>query len=680
MKLLGYEIEVKKAKALPFPSTRYTYTLPGDSSASFTRAATFEQIVREGFYANAAVQGCVSAYTMTMPEAPFFVEVNGQRQDKHPLALLLQKPGEGMSQAQLMAFTAAYQAIGGNAYLVKVRNAMKGVIGLVPYHDGHITPIPGQYEFISRYQYNVQGYKEDRLPQDVVHIRGHIIDPLAPYKALSPILAAARNVDIYAALEQTVYNTLKNDILPRGLISFPPNVSLGPDQRAVVIDQLQQLYGDKGRTMVMSDGAKYERLSMSLEEIQADNIFSKAEVSICQAFRVHPLVAMTYAGLLRSTYSNMEEAFKQFTVLTRVPLWQSIAGTLTASFAAEFPGAVVKVDLQQVEALRPTPEQKQKAAQDQYTANIITLNEARELIGAKQLGPDGDTFAYQRIPQIATPTVQVPSKAAPSEPAPAEPKTVTQDYLGRDLSAYGKVYWKQLDDKLEGHAQAIAKAYAVTLVRLQKEVVAHHVKAGGPFDLEKWTKEFLAGTKLEREALVKDVLQQSLEDVGFTVEQFAGYYDSVLSAAVIESVDKIAESIGTIRGDLQQLLVRNANATPKELAQLLGAEFETLSTARAELIGRTTATATSGATQTETWKEVNKRIVDSKKKIKRVWITRNDGAVRSSHSALNRQPESVDGTWNLGGATVRWPGDRAAKAADACNCRCVLMPVRAEDL
>ncbi len=678
---LPFGYELGKTKALPLPQSRFQSTFGVD--ATFNTNQTFQQIVKEGFYQNAAIQGCIAAYTMTLNEPPCTVLVNGERNDNHPLFRLLQKPNPSMSGARLWSFVASYIAIGGNCYVVKVRNAAGAVVQLYPYHDGQIKPVPSQYEWVDHYEHNVDGRRTFIPASDVAHFMSHIIDPLNPHKGMSPILAAARSADIYSEMERMVFSMLKNDAIPRGVLSYPQGAAINDATTENIRNMFAERVGgaNRGRLAVLSDGATYSRVSFDLKELQADNIISKAEVSICQAFRVHPLVAMTYAGLQSSTYSNMEEAFKQFTILTRVPIWNAWEETLELAFGSEFAGIDIEFDLSNVQALQSPPKDILYQSIAAYEKGILTQNEARVVLGQSAIDT-GDRFSFEVNPMGAAPIQGLKEYEELEQKKKSD--AIDDPSLAWLTKEDHELQLKKYQGVVKKHEAKIAAAFADVAAELEGTITSRYklgailIKAA--FDVDAWKQKFIDGTNAAREALIREVLHLSLTDVGVPLSEFAGDFDGVLKLAAKESSDMIAESVGTIRDELRLLISSNANTSGKELGDLIKTKFEVIKTSRAEMIGRTTATSTTGATQKTTFDKLNEKQPNPKQKIVRVWITRTDGDVRPEHAALNRQPESKNGTWNLAGTQVRYAGDPAAGASQVCNCRCVATPTRAGNL
>lgn len=61
---------------------------------------------------------------------------------------------------------------------------------------------------------------------------------------------------------------------------------------------------------------------------------------------------------------------------------------------------------------------------------------------------------------------------------------------------------------------------------------------------------------------------------------------------------------------------------------------------------------------------------------RRRWVTMHDDAVRDTHRAADGQTVGLDEPFVVGGASLRWPGDRLGPAGEVINCRCITVGVR----
>ncbi len=105
---------------------------------------------------------------------------------------------------------------------------------------------------------------------------------------------------------------------------------------------------------------------------------------------------MTYAGLMSSTYSNMESAFKEYTTLTRVPMWNDWEEQMAVGLREELMGNKLNFDISNVSALSQDDEMQAEVLA-QWQANLITQNEARVTIGYAEL-PEGNRFFAEVAP------------------------------------------------------------------------------------------------------------------------------------------------------------------------------------------------------------------------------------------------------------------------------------------
>ena len=60
------------------------------------------------------------------------------------------------------------------------------------------------------------------------------------------------------------------------------------------------------------------------------------------------------------------------------------------------------------------------------------------------------------------------------------------------------------------------------------------------------------------------------------------------------------------------------------------------------------------------------------------WVTMRDDEVRATHRAANGQVASVDGTFDIGGFDLHYPGEPIGPPEIWINCRCILAPARVE--
>jgi hypothetical protein len=297
----------------------------------------------------------------------------------------------------------------------------------------------------------------------------------------------------------------------------------------------------------------------------------------------------------------------------------------------------------------------------QYQAGIIDRNEARAVLG-----------------------YDIEDTVESNEPVDVPDETVEARGMARvrrkelEFAEYEKLsdveYWEKADTRNTEAAKAIASDMRGVFRAMEKELLSkvkrytvHTSVKVQPFNVDKWTKRALDATEQNRTELVEDVIIASLKSIGSDLDEYGDAWSVTREEAIDESSNKIKKSIGTIRDEVRDILRANAGESGQTLSVILQSYFDTLESSRADAIGRTTATATTGDTQKRTFDEMRAR--PNGKKFKRVWISFPDA--RDAHESANGQAESKDGMFTVGGETTPYPAGPGLSAGNAVNCRCV---------
>lgn len=768
--------------------------LPGLASLqytkhSFTPVTNFTQAYKL-WKENPVAQGCTQAYALTMPEAYLAVRQNEQFVYDHPVSQLF----AGSSWRLSMATAMTYLCIGGNVYYHKLRNNSGAVIELRPYSDANFAPVLDEYGNIRAYHYNNGFTTWEVAKDDVIHIRGFWVDPAISYAGGSPIVLASTTIESYNEASGTIFSIHKNDAMPKTLVIYDEELS--PEQISLAERSFKRKYGGERRGSVghMWGVKSVERLALDYQELGMESTFSQYEARICGVYRVHPIIAYTYAGVMSSTYSNAEQASKDFTDMVRVPLWQMIADQINSQFAVPEFGVEVAFDLSTVEALKPSAEAAQTIAITAFQAGVITQDEARETFGLEAIGGTPDIATASRDMRVQTKSIRVkqyddidfnPPQAVREEAAQGlawreefgrggtevgvarardlsngriiSPETARrmkayflrheidkeaegwnddengypsagriawalwggdpgfawvddivtrmdaedaeyEDGIDDDNDAEGgeslglrpfrseslddEIYFKAIDDISEKWSKRIATAFAKEAKKLERELIGN-VKArgpvmvkqeGDPFDVYEWTQRFLEATADEREGLVEEMIRAAAADV----DAEGGEYDKARREGIDESSQKIGSSIGTIREDVRFILNNSGGLSGEEIANLLRSKFAEIKSSRADAIGRTTATATTGKTQSAVWKTASDRESNADRKIVRQWVS--FPGARDAHSSANGTFEDLDtGFFTVGGEQTEYPAGPGLSAKNAVNCRCITRARRRAD-
>lgn len=610
---------------------------------------------------NPIVQGCISAYALTMPEAPLAVRDGEELTRNHPLFDgIISGPLSPQSEHKLWNLTYTAIGLGGNAYWHKRRegNVVRGVRLLT---DEVITPIPDGYGDIAYYHFK-SGLVEAMIPrEDIVHISGFWTDPDMPWKGASPVALASTSAKSYNEAMAAVYSMLKNDATPRTVFNYAEELS--QEQQAALAETFGRKYGgvNRGKAAHIWGIQSIHRLGMDMQQLAVEELTTSFEANICSVYRVHPIVAMTAAGLSASTYANFEQASRDFTSYSRVPFWDMVASQVMKGFAQEYPDLQLEFDLTFVQSLQPDPDMARDQIVAAYTAGVATQNEARAVLGLEPLD-GGDVTSAPAVPVTLAAPADVITKNGPS-PFDSD-----------------EVWVKAIDDLTQEAADDIARGYRRVFRSLEDNVIESATGGDQPtgnindIDWEEWEGRFLEGTAEARRQMVDDVINLALNDVGSGIPDLGDDYQRVRMFGINESSDKISESVGTIRDDLRETLRNNAGLKASELQAILREKFTTLSGARIEAIARTTATASAGKTQQSTFEKLNEREPDPARKIRRRWVAL-PGA-RADHANARGTYEDDNGMFTVGAETTPYPAGPGLSAKNAVNCRCYTRAIR----
>ena len=587
--------------------------------------------------ANPVAQACTITYSLMMPEAQLGVITPSGYDYDQPIVSMLTRNQWRVTMAEVMTIL----CIGGNAYGYKLRNASGAVIGIRWYSDKWFAPVNDGWGDVDYYHYynGAVTYRVEK--SDVVHIVGFWYDPEKPLGGGSPVELAAQSIEGYNEASSTVFNIHKNDAMPKTLLVYDEELS--SEQASLAQKSFSRKYGGERRGSVgIVWGVKdVKRLALDWNELGLSDTFGQYETRICGAYKVHPIIAGTHMGLSQSTYSNFEQASKDFTNMVRVPFWNMIADQINAQLAIPDYGVQLGFDLSTVQAL----------AGDMLATEAVSTQD-----NDINNDDDSDNSDGGAVPVEARSFRGYESKTFDVTVGPE-----TKAWLQHPDS---QVYAKAYDDLLNKQSENIAKEWGRVLDDLYDTITADvkalriETKIDDQFSLDVWEKNFVDGTENSRTELTELVLALAQEEV-----DAEGEFTRGREAGITESAGKIADSVGTIRTDIQTLLRQNAGVGEEELARLLKEKFSDLKASRANAIARTTATATTGTVQKSVWDELGG--------IKRSWVALS--GARDEHMAAHDQLEGEKagpGLFLVGGETTPYPAGDGLSAWNAVNCRC----------
>ncbi|HEX8221828.1 MAG TPA: phage portal protein [Chloroflexia bacterium] len=367
--------------------------------------ATFNQIstanlITYGYKQCALVFACFRAIADAFAQAPLRVYTRkGDEIPDHPLRRLFENPNPIMGEAELWKYLIVYGGFGGNGFLhmvptnrINPGQSLPQPGEVWPYHIGKIEPIPLGNRWVDHYDFlHSTGARQRIEAEDVAHWKW-AVDPEYPFRGLSPLVPASKQIDTLHELLRYTKAILQNDAVTRGILHVPAEMPLTKRQKDELRQDWQRQYGEENRGIVglLEGGMTYERIALNFEELAAEELRAGLETDVCMAIGVHPSVVAALVGLKHATYSNFEEANRAFHMQLIVPMWGSVAAEVQSSIVPRFGGDVlVRFDTSKVDALHESTDAKWKRVIS--AGRYLTLNEVRQELGKSPI-PGGDVI------------------------------------------------------------------------------------------------------------------------------------------------------------------------------------------------------------------------------------------------------------------------------------------------
>ena len=356
---------------------------------------------------NSIVAATLGWIGRTYPEAPIRIMRETAKGEEvvpgHPLAALLKRPNPYYSGAQMWTPLMMSYILDGNAYLLKERTNGGDVLAL--WYVPHWTmeprwPADGS-EFISHYDYRVDG-KTDRWDvKDVVHLPNGR-DPRNMRKGLSQLKAALR--EIYTDNQITEYESamVTNRGTPGAIISpgFPDQTFTVEQAAFVKQDWKEKTTGARRGEPIISLGAvKVDVPSFSPAEMNLRQMRWTPEERISALIGIPAIVIGLGAGLEHATFANYQQAREAAYESYLLPTQASIDEELTTQLMPDFgddPTLRVAHDYDEVRVLQPDLDAIFVRVEHVFAAGIIDRATAKRELKMDALPTDEGVYFLTR--------------------------------------------------------------------------------------------------------------------------------------------------------------------------------------------------------------------------------------------------------------------------------------------
>ena len=385
-----------------------------------SRQYKYEDLAKEGYLKNAIVYRCVNEIAKGASSVPFVLKVGDQIIDEHPLKDLLMRPNPLQSYSEFFNSLYGYILLSGNAYILKVGGeigAPKELHQLRPDRiqiKGGMSAIPDRYEYVMNGQVRntfqvdqVNGYSE------LKHIK--LWNPLDDYYGLSPMSAAAVEVDQFNMSSKHNVNLLQNGARPSGAIIFKPQddagfaVNLTESQRQQLLTDMNSRFAgtkNAGRPMLLEGDFDWKEMGMSPKDMDFANLKHMSATDIALCFGVpSQLVGVPDA----QTYANVAEARLALYEETIIPHLRKVASDLNEWLVPMFDDRInLEFDIDSIPALSERVKRTYENVTSAVREGIMTRNEARQQLNLEPVVGADDLYISANLFPISDGEVEKP--------------------------------------------------------------------------------------------------------------------------------------------------------------------------------------------------------------------------------------------------------------------------------
>lgn len=339
----------------------------------------------------AAISGAVTLISSTIASLPAYVVKNDGSHDEastHPLSRLIR---DGVSESEdwssFLELLVASALLNGNG-LARIDVDSRGVLcGLrtLPWNqtvpwvapDGtlvfdHVWTVPPFVGERKRYLRSECLFLTDRRDNGLVGV--------------SRLRRAYGSVQKAIELQDATASFTSFAARPAGVITAPGKISKETADRLQGDWDLNYARNGKGKTAVLPEGLKFEKLGLLSAEDAA--LVEQLNWSIQDISRLYGVPPFLLGDPVRATFASANAALQFFAISTLTP-W---VARIERAFAATVLGPDVRLHLDLNALLRADPESVGKTLMSYRQAGILTPNEARADLGYPAR-PDGDSIA-----------------------------------------------------------------------------------------------------------------------------------------------------------------------------------------------------------------------------------------------------------------------------------------------
>lgn len=312
--------------------------------------------------------------------------------NSNPLLDLLDKPNEETTKSDLIYIIQSHKKLAGDAFLLKIRNGQQ-VVGLRVLPPDKVSlnlqsPTETDPTIIESYEYkdviDGKSVKFTYDPKDIIHFKKP--NPSNPFRGLGAVEALADTIDLDNLTTETTKKFFENGAITNFVLTTKNRLT--DDQLKRLNAEMRSSYvGTKNayKAMILGGGLEPKDISYSNKELEFLKQLEWYRDKIMYGFGNTKASLGMVDDVNRASFEGSNISWLRTTIK---PDMEAIVNTLNEFLVPEFgENLILGFD-------DPVPEDRTEdiaEVKDLYPAGVLTLNEARDVIGLEEVD-GGDEF------------------------------------------------------------------------------------------------------------------------------------------------------------------------------------------------------------------------------------------------------------------------------------------------
>jgi len=400
------------------------------SEPTYKTARDYGKMSQHGYNGNVYLYRAVTVITQAIAGIPWELYKKGRGGQRasipHPVIDLLNiEANDDDSGPEFMEAVCAYWLLAGMTYVWAVRpetGATRAPTKLYPIQPNCMTPDVDRDGALTGWTFQVGDHKQHFNPEDILRVKD--FHPLTRAQGVAPASVAARALDQHNAANDWNTALLQNMARPSGMLTPKFDSIIPPDAHATFKEDLRERYQgprNAGRPLVPRAPMEWTEMGQTPSEMDWLNGKTQAAREIAIAFGVPPELL---GDASNKTYSNQVEARRALYMETILPrmdrLKAALSRWLLPMYGLDPAVYAIDYDRNAIEALAEDQDAMHARARQDYIGGIITLNQARTMIGEDPID-EGDIFLAP--PRALTLDQLLEGASLPTLPDGAKPPT-----------------------------------------------------------------------------------------------------------------------------------------------------------------------------------------------------------------------------------------------------------------